>query len=68
MRGRVRVQVTFRVDTLGTLIVAQTRASYIDVEWHMAILPPVAEQTEQSVAESLSEITIEIGINQWIER
>lgn len=34
----------------------------------MAILPPVAEQAEQSVAESLSEITIEIGINQWIER
>lgn len=62
MRGRIRVQVTFRIDTFSTLM------SYIDVEWHMAILPPVAEQAEQSVAESLSEITIEIGINQWIER
>lgn len=68
MRGRGRVEIALRVDALGALIVAQTGASYVNVEWHMPVLPPVAEQTEQRVAEGLSEVPIEVRIDQRIER
>lgn len=67
MRWSCRVQIALRVDALGPLIVAETRTTYVNVQRHVTILPPVAEQAQQCVAERLTEIAIEVGIDQRIQ-
>lgn len=68
MRGGGRVQIALRVDALGPLVVAQAGASDVDVQGQVAVLPPVAEQAEQRVAERLPEVPVEVRVDQGIQR
>lgn len=66
MRGRCRVEVALRVDALRPLVVAQAGAPDVDVQRQVAILPPIAEQTEQRVAERLPEVAVEVRVDQRV--
>lgn len=66
MRGRCRVKVALRVDALRALVVAQAGAPDVDVQRQVAILPPIAEQAEQRVAERLPEVAVEVRVDQRV--
>lgn len=66
MRGRCRVKVALRVDALRPLVVAQAGAPDVDVQRQVAILPPIAEQAEQRVAERLPEVAVKVRVDQRV--
>jgi len=68
VRGRRRVEVALRVDALRPLVVAQAGAPDVDVQRQVAVLPPVAEQAEQRVAERLPEVPVEVRVDQRVQR
>lgn len=68
MRGRRRVEVALRVDALRPLVVTQAGAPDVDVQRQVAVLPPVAEQAEQRVAEGLPEVSVKVGVDERVQR
>lgn len=61
------IQIAFGVNTFGTIVVAHTAPSHIHIESHVPITPPIAEQTLKGISKCLSEVTIEISVDEWIQ-